>query len=302
MKINQLNYEAFAIDYLEGNLSDEDQLVMEEFLRSHPKIKEEIISMGAFELPVFQAISYPEKEKLYKSSRKYYIPILAMAASLFLLVTIGYQWMNNKHHAGSQDFQPTLVDNDPKEVLSNEIEIKTEELFEPEESNQLNESDDDSIINLNNNQIKSTLVFEEKAESPAKEIYKDAENIAKNLPQNTFAEMKTVDDESAANALMTAQLQKAERMSRDVFDIVALQSKNAQPVSNKPVVESVELILYDISESISKTKIAEAKKNWNFSKLIQPESFDGKQLSNIKKAMVPEAFTNLFSRKSAKTD
>lgn len=42
MKINKLNYEAYAIDYLEGALSAEDRKAFEAFLKKNPGIKQEL--------------------------------------------------------------------------------------------------------------------------------------------------------------------------------------------------------------------------------------------------------------------
>jgi len=42
MKINKLNYEAFAIDYLEGTLSADDRKAFDAFVREHPEVKAEL--------------------------------------------------------------------------------------------------------------------------------------------------------------------------------------------------------------------------------------------------------------------
>lgn len=48
-KINIFNYEAYYLDYLEGNLSDEDALVLLDFLEKHPELR-----MEDDELPTFE--------------------------------------------------------------------------------------------------------------------------------------------------------------------------------------------------------------------------------------------------------
>lgn len=42
MKINKLNYEAYAIDYLEGTLSAEDRKAFDAFLKQNPSVKQEL--------------------------------------------------------------------------------------------------------------------------------------------------------------------------------------------------------------------------------------------------------------------
>ena len=43
--INQSNYEAFALDYLEGNLSNDMRQAMDAFLKDNPLIKEELVML-----------------------------------------------------------------------------------------------------------------------------------------------------------------------------------------------------------------------------------------------------------------
>ena len=77
-KINIFNYEAYYLDYLEGNISEEDAAVLLDFLDKHPELK-----MEDEELPVFKEVEVslcsldflketvdtdPSKEKIKKAS------------------------------------------------------------------------------------------------------------------------------------------------------------------------------------------------------------------------------------------
>ncbi len=61
--INIENYGAFWIDYLDGNLSPENETILFEFLEQNPDIAGNLIDPDDFELPVFEA-EYTQKEKL----------------------------------------------------------------------------------------------------------------------------------------------------------------------------------------------------------------------------------------------
>lgn len=62
-KINIQNYEEFFIDYLDGNLSDDELMALEDFLLQHPRLREELEGMeNAFIKP--EEINYNEKENL----------------------------------------------------------------------------------------------------------------------------------------------------------------------------------------------------------------------------------------------
>lgn len=100
MTINKFNYEAFALDYLEGTLSPEMAEEMELFLKTHPAIESEL--SGMMELVILEAdesIIYEQKESLLKPERVVWLqkrwirPLMAVASVALLLMTyfIGYQ-------------------------------------------------------------------------------------------------------------------------------------------------------------------------------------------------------------------
>lgn len=62
-KINIYNYEEFFIDYLDGNLSDNELIALEDFLLHHPQLREELEGMeNAFLKP--EETTFNEKENL----------------------------------------------------------------------------------------------------------------------------------------------------------------------------------------------------------------------------------------------
>jgi len=99
MTINKFNYEAFALDYLEGNLTAELAAEMERFLETHPAIESELSGMMEFViLEADEAIVYEPKAALLKKERvvwlnkKWIRPLLAAASIVLLLTTyfVGY--------------------------------------------------------------------------------------------------------------------------------------------------------------------------------------------------------------------
>ena len=50
MKINKLNYEVYAIDYIDGTLPNNLKAEMETFLNTHPDIAKDIEMMSEMEL------------------------------------------------------------------------------------------------------------------------------------------------------------------------------------------------------------------------------------------------------------
>ncbi|MEM6319722.1 MAG: hypothetical protein AAF960_18770 [Bacteroidota bacterium] len=96
MTINKFNYEAYALDYLEGTLSPELQAEMAQFLKTHPTIDAEL--SGIMEWTPLQPdmeVVYEKKDQLLRKEKVVWLQAkwlrpLAVAAS-FALLFIGYR-------------------------------------------------------------------------------------------------------------------------------------------------------------------------------------------------------------------
>jgi len=133
MTINKFNYEAFALDYLEGNLSPEMVEEMELFLKAHPAIESEL--SGMMELVILEAdesIVYEEKENLLKPERVFWLqkrwirPLMAAASITLLLMTyfMGYQ-------AGVDKGEETMVTVEENKEVKKEVLVATSEIEQP---------------------------------------------------------------------------------------------------------------------------------------------------------------------------
>lgn len=67
MKINRNNYEPFFLDFLEGNLEEDQIDQFLDFLEQNPDLKEELQLFESIHLPEEQIV-YPGKKELYKSA------------------------------------------------------------------------------------------------------------------------------------------------------------------------------------------------------------------------------------------
>lgn len=121
MTINRLNYEKYAIDYLDGKLSPDLREEMVAFLHAHPDIKEEVEWQETFIAPQLPEMHLPNKGQLLKPvavERKLYpIHWLAIAASFVLLIAFGLiLWPKNEN--------PQLVSGEV-ETPATSSEVKT---------------------------------------------------------------------------------------------------------------------------------------------------------------------------------
>src|SRR5690606_24893938 len=92
MKITLANYEEFVLDFLEGNLQQEDERIFSIFLDQHPDIRVEIEGVEKFVLTPDYGIRYPNKNSLYQEDKNIYFPFgkmrrLVAAAVAFLIVS-----------------------------------------------------------------------------------------------------------------------------------------------------------------------------------------------------------------------
>ncbi len=128
MTINKFNYEAFALDYLEGSLSPEMVEEMELFLKTHPAIESELSGMMDFvTLEADESIIYEQKESLLKPERVVWLPkrwvrpLMAAASVTLLLMTyfMGYR-------AGADKGGETIViveENKDNKIEGNKSEV-----------------------------------------------------------------------------------------------------------------------------------------------------------------------------------
>jgi len=98
MKIHPLNYEAYAMDYLEGSLSNEDQLSFERFLDDQPEIAAELQAMKVMYVQPDPEVTFEPKASLMQEvpqARTFKLPFWAIAASWALVIGSFAFWFSN---------------------------------------------------------------------------------------------------------------------------------------------------------------------------------------------------------------
>jgi regulator of extracellular matrix RemA (YlzA/DUF370 family) len=102
MLINKSNYEVFALDYIEGNLSGADLKAMRQFLQAHPEIDTEVelLRTDFVELIPDDSIVYAGTEWLLREEAAAIVPFYrramyqwAAAASILLLLGFGVGYL-----------------------------------------------------------------------------------------------------------------------------------------------------------------------------------------------------------------
>ncbi len=141
MSINKINYEQFALDYLEGNLSGDALRDMELFLAENADIKKELEELELFYLEE-ENIIYADKKKLLKETA--IIPLgiknnsfsirrtMGIAATLFLFVTLSVLFIFNNDiseekrsivNITNKKIKEIIQQNNEKTIIPNNIEL-----------------------------------------------------------------------------------------------------------------------------------------------------------------------------------
>jgi hypothetical protein len=139
MEINRNNYEEFFLLYTDNELSAGDRKAVEEFVRLHPDLKEELdILIGTILIP--QAIEFENKEELYKEEERKVVPIkwwriAAAAVLLFGCGTFGWLYLNNepaKKPAPVAEVKKR-IEKEEKDIIKNEPKITEPAITKTEE-------------------------------------------------------------------------------------------------------------------------------------------------------------------------
>lgn len=120
MKIHPLNYEAYAMDYLEGSLSSEDQHSFERFLDEHPEIAAELQAMKVMYIQPDLEVTFEPKASLIQEvpqAKTFRLPFWAIAASWALVIGSFAFWFNNAlSHSNETDpsFAEGIIETTPE--------------------------------------------------------------------------------------------------------------------------------------------------------------------------------------------
>ncbi|NBB89092.1 MAG: hypothetical protein GVX96_04845 [Bacteroidetes bacterium] len=112
-RIHTLNYESYAIDYLDGNLSDADQRAFETFLERHPGIAEEFSDLDTMTVTA-PAAHYPQRKKLYRGNSKSYYWAIAAGWALIIGLSAAFWFTQPTTNSTLPLVQDRVAEAEPK--------------------------------------------------------------------------------------------------------------------------------------------------------------------------------------------
>lgn len=112
MVINKLNYETYALDYLEGTLSMELMVEMKQFLEQNPEIEAEFLAYKSIVVSPDESIVYEGKEQLKRPPIVAKIPFVTWSGWLFsgiLLVLLSWQFIKSQSESNTAKQQEHIT-------------------------------------------------------------------------------------------------------------------------------------------------------------------------------------------------
>lgn len=248
--INEDNYEAYFLDYLEGNLSEKDKKELELFIKENPKLGEEIKAYdnSLFLIPDME-VSFKEKESL-RHNKAFLFPLwlkYSSVAAVFIIICLV---------AGKLFFQPLQEKELPisSPIASN---IKEPNVEKESEKKILKEKHTKSIIKNQDTKSVSIAKVEKQIDSNNNLIAKEPKIIISN---NLIAyEVNNIVAYEVNNLVAYEQDNKIEEQNViEVNNLIVYQDNNNNLLS--PLINNK--YVYKLKNNIE-GKIDETKKDFN---------------------------------------
>ena len=248
MSINLINYEAFALDYLEGNLPTERREEMELFLAKHPAIAQEFEEMKSFCVLEKQQVVYPHKRALLKRETDQPIQLsfywkIASAAAIFLLMFSAYFLFSTKSAWNSNDGYVQESTPVIKEVPDKDF-TKVPNIATTPLSNTVTEEADNQQLESTND--KAIVATTPKAERPQRTTAKPSPSIQKEMNtgnefNNEFPIENNITQPTQIAKTQKTTLKKVDPIQKEIVVITLLPSLQQQEVTyNKTVILPLE--------------------------------------------------------------
>ncbi len=155
MKINKINYEQFAIDYLEGNLTGEDLKEMKTFLQKNPEVKAELDEMQLFYLEPEDNLVFEGKEALLQEITSTKPKVISLTNRIWIAGVAAMLLIAFCTFIITNKIEPTLEKNyaeEPVQFQKNEPQIDINTTIEKheivEENNTKNKLENNQLNNV----------------------------------------------------------------------------------------------------------------------------------------------------------
>lgn len=230
MKINKLNYEAYAIDYLEGTLSAEDRKTFDAFIKQYPEVKQELNDY--LEAPMLEDVGserFEEKELVRRNDtdgmRKGLLLLGLLLVGVF--VTGIFIGINTKNKSTVEEKKTTVKKETEMRPVSREKSKAVVPTYIAAE-----ESSDGKADKRNEKNVESAVEVEENiwaSTASAKKAIEESTPTSE-LKSNRVAEMKL-----KQNLEEPIDIRVIATISKEVESIFLSEEEPAQKKDRRPL-------------------------------------------------------------------
>ncbi len=267
MKYTKDNYELFALDYLEGKMSPQDQVLFDAFLNAHPAIKAEFEDFELVYLPHVKN-EYKKKNTLYRKEthRITAFQIVKIAASILFIFSIAF--------IGFRKINPDKV---PRLVTTEQTKVDI-----PGEKKNDEKKDTHSLQELARNESTDIQPVSNRLDEQVAEKPKPADNI---LSENSVVTITNTCDE------LKEPEENEEEWHRGNYHLTLIEQRIILPEVS---------FTYSIDRPLIST-LDDSEKEKNISKLgkllaranLIPTGLDQGFKGDFRESVVPETFSDL---------
>jgi hypothetical protein len=281
MIINKENYELYAIDYIDGNLSPSQERQMEQFLSKNPAIKKELKGLGLVVISPNEAIVFEGKAALIKKERKALIGWNISILLLLLLIIssvsiIGFQYNATQASQSTEFIATEKTMNLPENIDNQDPIVETDKVIgddtKPKEAKKA--SKNTAIITQDKSSAKKTT------NSKVGTEYK-APILDTKLPKDSIQNME-LDPVKNVDSLMD----EAPKVKIQTIPMASISPQLLpRELEEEPVHEFMKVVEYQINRNIGFHNTKPVKK----SKSIKTP-FGKIQFSELAQAFLPESY------------
>ncbi len=303
MVINKMNYEQFALDYLEGTLDERTQALMEHFLTENQDIKAELDGMALFALEADDTIIFEDKAVLIQPVAIRSVAWWQYAAAAIVLLGIGFgiaQMTMNNEDISTPNLAEKPAIEIPVETPSKKLETTHEAMAEVSISTPRKKTIPTSPHSSKKNisKPKTRTIPTKKQLNPNLTALATVESTPQinQIPEPVDSEPKNEVFQTQKNEVIASVTTKkttskpiASNLNKEALTMIENTNTIAsiQPRDFETDLPEIEL---DIPSKT--TELAEKEKGNRLQKMgLLPEGSNGKfNFKKLKEALLPEAF------------
>ena len=289
MKYNEENYEQYALDYVEGNMSGEDRAEFEVFLLLHPEIQEIFNQFEIIEVPSQSNLVFPHKSQLLRDEDNGKIiffgrKMMSIAASVLIILAVGIYLLQNEEKIPMANTDgvtlPATSDDHPMDELVHEDKRLKKGVRPPiqfSEGPKAKEKEETG---------------KEMEDYSRKKVIPSGDPVPSPVVEDVFAKQILVADNSVNDTM--EEIKEVSKSERGVLNLEKLESRSIAFIPEiRYRVEFTDFGILEINEDVLNEKQPSKFKRFLAKANLIPNDFTNPDYVSFKEKLLPETIPGL---------